>query len=118
MLTLTLKDHPHVPLEAEVLSPDRLAGLPLDGIRALPVHLGKRKCRLDDFFDLAGEAGDELELGGDLMKVKWIGLGMSRGGFRVAGDPALELRGGIKGVVTEVRRAAQDWHGEARGRGL
>ena len=43
MLILSLKDQPHVPLEAEVLSPDRLAGLSNDAIRALPAHLGKRK---------------------------------------------------------------------------
>ena len=43
MITLTLKDQPTVPLEAEVLSPDVTAGLTSDAIRALPVHLGKRQ---------------------------------------------------------------------------
>ncbi|HJZ90669.1 MAG TPA: formylmethanofuran dehydrogenase subunit C [Gemmataceae bacterium] len=118
MLTLTLKDHPHVPLEAEVLSPDRLAGLPLDGIRALPVHLGKRKCRLDDFFDLAGEAGDELELRGDLMKVKWIGRGMTRGRIRVVGDAGMHLGAHMKGGAIEVTGNASDWVGAEMTGGL
>ena len=41
MITLTLKEQPPVPLEAEVLSPDTMAALRNDAIRALPVYLGK-----------------------------------------------------------------------------
>ena len=41
MITLKLKEQPTVPLEAEVLSPDVLAGLGQDAIRALPVFLSK-----------------------------------------------------------------------------
>ena len=37
---LTVKERPHVPLEAEVLSPDILAPLDNAGVRALPVILG------------------------------------------------------------------------------
>ena len=65
MITLTLKEQPTVPLEAEVLSPDVIATLTTDDIRALPVHLGKRQRRLDDFFTVEGEASDELEIRGD-----------------------------------------------------
>ena len=49
---------PVVPLEAEVLAPDMIAPLSHDEVRALPVYLGKRQCRLDDFFDVEG-AGSE-----------------------------------------------------------
>ena len=45
---LTLKERPHVPLEAEILTPDALAPLGHDDVRALPVVLGKRQCRLDE----------------------------------------------------------------------
>ena len=51
---LTPKERPHVPLEAEVLTPDVLAGRSRDEVRALPVVLGKRQCRLDDFFEVEG----------------------------------------------------------------
>jgi formylmethanofuran dehydrogenase subunit C len=50
MITLTLKDQPVVPLEAESLSPDVMVSLSHDDIRALPVYLGKRQKRVDDFF--------------------------------------------------------------------
>ncbi len=86
MITLTLKEQPTVPLEAETLSPDVMATLTHDAIRALPVHLGKRQRRLDDFFTVEGEASDELEIRGDARKVKWIGRGMTRG--RITGRRA------------------------------
>jgi len=60
MITLTVKDAPTVPLEAEVLSPDTIAPLTIAQIRALPVHLGKRQRRLDDFFTVEGEPGEQF----------------------------------------------------------
>ena len=66
MITLTLKEQPNVPLEAEMLSPDVMAGLTNDEIRALPVDLGKRQRRLDDFFSVEGEKSDELDIRGDV----------------------------------------------------
>ena len=58
MITLTLKEQPVVPLEAEVLTPDVTASLANDAIRALPVYLGKKQCRVEDFFTVEGEASD------------------------------------------------------------
>src|SRR5262249_54049131 len=86
MITLTLRELPSVPLEAETISPDSFAGLGLDAIRALPVFHGKRHLRLDDFFDVEGTASDELEIRGELGKVKWIGRGMTRGRIMIAGN--------------------------------
>ena len=54
-ITLTLREAPSVPLEAEVLSPDVLAPLSLDEARALPIFLGKRQYRLEDFFTVEGK---------------------------------------------------------------
>jgi hypothetical protein len=58
---LTLKERPHVPLEAEVLTPDVIAPLGHNELGALPVVLGKRQHRLDDFFEVEGPASEELE---------------------------------------------------------
>lgn len=90
MIALTLKDQPPVPLEAEILSPDHFAGLDNAAIRALPVFLGKRQLRVDDFFTVDGDAGDgegsdEIEIRGDAAKVKWIGRGMTHGRILVQG---------------------------------
>ena len=111
MLTLTLKEQPAVPLEAEVLSPDVMAPMAHDAIRALPVFLGKRQCRLDDFFEIRGEASDELEIRGDAAKVKWIGRGMTRGRITIMGNAGMHLGAYMKGGSIEVSGNAGDWVG-------
>lgn len=118
MLTLTLKDQPHVPLEAEILSPDRLAGLSNQAVRALPLHLGKRTLRLDEFFNVEGDGGDELELRGELTKVKWIGKSMTRGKITVRGNVGMHLGAHMKGGTIEVHGNAGDWVGGEMSGGL
>lgn len=118
MITLTLKEQPVVPLEAEVLSPDVLAPLAHDAIRALPVFHGKHQCRLDDFFDVDGEASDELKIRGETGKVKWIGRGMTRGKIAVLGDAGMHLGAYMKGGSIEVRGNASDWVGAEMSGGL
>jgi formylmethanofuran dehydrogenase subunit C len=112
MITLTLKEPiAVVPLEAEVLAPDVLATLGNDAIRALPVLLGKRQCRLDDFFAVEGEASDDLHIRGELTKVKWIGRGMTRGSITVIGNVGMHLGSQMKGGRIEVFGNAGDWIG-------
>jgi formylmethanofuran dehydrogenase subunit C len=118
MITLTLKEQPSVPLEAEVLSPDVMATLARDAIRALPVFLGKRQQRLDDFFEVEGEASDELEIRGDAGKVKWIGRGMTRGRINVVGNAGMHLGAYMKGGSIEVSGNVSDWAGAEMTGGL
>jgi formylmethanofuran dehydrogenase subunit C len=108
---LTLKERPHVPLEAEVLTPDRVALLGHDEVRALPVVLGKRQRRLDDFFEVEGPGSEELEIRGDAGRVKWIGRGMTRGRISIMGNAGMHLGAYMKGGAIEVSGAASDWVG-------
>jgi formylmethanofuran dehydrogenase subunit C len=117
-LTLTLKERPHVPLEAEVLSPDVLAPLTHDEVRALPVVLGKRQHRLDDFFEVEGDGSEEVEIRGDVGRVKWIGRGMTRGRITVAGSAGMHLGAYMKGGTIEVAGNASDWVGAEMKGGL
>lgn len=112
MITLTLKEQPTiVPLEAETITPDAFAELDHAAIRAVPVMLGKRKCRLDDFFDVDGERSDQIELRGNAAKIKWLGRGMSRGLLSVTGNAGMHLGSGMKGGVIRVSGDAGDWVG-------
>jgi len=111
MITLTLKEQPVVPLEAESISPDVTSSLAHDALRALPVFLGKRQCHLDDFFDVEGAASDELEIRGDARKVKWIGRGMTRGRIRIVGNAGMHVGAYMKGGTIEVTGNASDWVG-------
>ncbi len=115
-LILTLKERPTVPLEAEVLAPDVLAPLGPAEVCALPVFLGKRQRRLEDFFAVEGAGGDELEIHGDASRVKWIGRGMTRGRITVVGNAGMHLGAFMKGGTIEVSGNASDWvGGEMRG---
>jgi glutamate synthase domain-containing protein 3 len=111
MITLTLKEQPNVPLEAETLSPDITATLTHDAICALPVQLGKRQRRLDDFFTVEGEASDQITIKGDARKIKWIGRGMTRGRIQVEGHAGMHLGAYMKGGSIEVSGNVTDWIG-------
>jgi formylmethanofuran dehydrogenase subunit C len=118
MITLTLKEQPAVPLEAENISPDVMAGLAPDAIRALPVFLGKRRYRLDEFFDIDGADSDEITIRGDARLVKWIGRCMSRGRITINGDAGMHLGAHMKGGSIEVSGNARDWVGAEMTAGL
>jgi formylmethanofuran dehydrogenase subunit C len=118
MITLTLKEQPTVPLEAELLSPDVMAALTNDAIRALPVYLGKRQRRMDDFFTVEGAASDALEIRGDASKVKWIGRGMTRGRITIVGNAGMHLGAYMKGGTIDVSGNTTDWLGAEMSGGL
>ena len=118
MITLTLKEPPSVPLEAEVLSPDVTAELSNDAIRALPVYLGKRQRRVDDFFDVDGASSDQITIQGDASRVKWIGRAMTRGRITVAGNAGMHLGAYMSGGTIEVSGNGSDWVGAEMSGGL
>ena len=115
---LTLKERPHVPLEAEVLTPEVVAPLSHEEVCALPVVLGKRQCRLDDFFEVEGRGWEQLEIRGDVGRVKWIGRGMTGGRIRVEGNAGMHLGAYMKGGTIEVSGNASDWVGAEMTGGL
>lgn len=117
-IILTLKEQPNVPLETENISPDVTATLSHDAVRGLPIFLGKRQCRLDEFFNVEGEASDEIEVHGDARKVKWIGRGMSRGRIKIVGNVGMHLGAYMKGGAIEVVGNASDWIGAEMTGGL
>jgi formylmethanofuran dehydrogenase subunit C len=119
MIALTLKEPVEgVPLEAEAICPDVMAGLDNGAVRALPVYLGKRQCRIDDFFTVEGEASDEIEIRGDLKKVRWIGRGMTRGRIAITGNAGMHLGAYMKGGTIDVTGSASDWVGGEMSGGL
>jgi formylmethanofuran dehydrogenase subunit C len=114
----TLKERPVVPLETEVFRPDVIAPLGHDEVRALPVLLGKRQYRMDDFFEVEGPGSDDLELRGDAGRVKWIGRGMTRGRITILGNAGMHLGAYLKGGTIEVTGNVSDWAGAEMTGGL
>jgi len=111
MITLTLKQPPTVPLEAESITPDLMVAASNAEIRALPVFHGKRQCRLDEYFDVDGDRSDQIVVRGDAAKVKWLGRGMTRGAIRVEGNAGMHLGAYMKGGAIEVTGSGSDWIG-------
>lgn len=111
VVRLTLKRQPEIPLEAENISPDVIAPLGLDELRALPLFLGKRQYRLDEFFEVEGSGSDQIEIQGDTVRVKWIGRGMTRGRISIGGSVGMHLGAFMKGGEITVHGNAGDWVG-------
>jgi len=110
-LTLTLRTAPTVPLEADVLSPDRLSGVSaLEAAKLTVVH-GNQRADLGEFFQVGGAADGELHLTGDLAQVKQIGTGMARGRIVVHGSVGMHLGAGMTGGEIVVEGDAGDWVG-------
>src|SRR3954452_18821710 len=109
-LTLTLREQPVVPLEAEVLSPDRLSGASREEIAALPVWHGNERTSVGEFFAVSG-AGDDVRLQGDLSRVRFVGAGMTAGRLTVEGDVGMHAGAGMRGGELHVEGDAGDWAG-------
>jgi formylmethanofuran dehydrogenase subunit C len=108
---LTLRKPPHLPLEVEVLAPNLVAAMGNSELRSLPIFLGKRQLRLDDYFDIDGDGSDDIEIRGDCGRVKWLGKGMTSGRLKVVGNAGMHLGSHMKGGTIEVTGNAADWAG-------
>jgi len=110
-LDITLHTAPDVPLEADVLSPGRLAGLSApDAARLVVVH-GNRSAQLGEFFRVEGNGGGEIHVTGDLSHVKLIGAGMADGRMVIHGPVGMHLGAGMTGGEILVEGDAGDWVG-------
>src|SRR5215204_1189934 len=121
-LTLTLRQEPAVPLEAEVLCPDRLAGASRDEIEALPVWHGNERTRVGEFFAVSGAGDDVMHAGagmrGGELHVEgdagdWAGAGMRGGTLVVRGSAGCQLGGVYPGERTGMRGGEIIVHGDA-----
>src|SRR3954467_5584523 len=107
-LTLTLREQPDVPLEAAVLTPERLGGA--EDVRALPLWHGNERTRVGEFFAVSG-SGDDVRVEGDLTRVWFRGRGMTVGRLTVAGDVGMHVGARMRGGEVHVEGDAGDWAG-------
>jgi len=110
-LELSLTRKPDVPLEADVISPDVMAGLSNKAISALEVFHGNEKATIGDFFTVKGDGDENIILKGDLTQVKLIGANMSRGRISIRGNAGLHLGAYMSGGEITVAKNAGDWVG-------
>jgi formylmethanofuran dehydrogenase subunit C len=111
-MKLSLHIQPSVPLEADVISPDQLAGKTEAEVAALPVYHGKEQVPLGDFFTVAGQVSDgTVTVEGDLSRVKLLGHDMSGGRLTIHGGVGAHLGANMSGGEIVVEGDAGDWVG-------
>ncbi len=95
-ITLTMKEAPDIPIEADSITPSNFVGKTMAQIGELPVIQGNSTRPLSDFFDITGEKTEDVNethivVKGNLRKVKMIGKGMNGGTIKVEGDTGMYL---------------------------
>lgn len=117
MLHLQYTSTTTIPVEAECLTPDNLAGKSVKQIESLPVQHGNAQAPLAEFFRITGDAADgNITIEGDCSRVKWIGAGMTTGRITIQGKAGMHLGSEMKGGEIEAHGDAGDWvGGEMRG---
>lgn len=117
MLRLRYRGQTTIPVEAECLTPDNLAGKSLAEIALLPVQHGNAPAPLGEFFQIDGDPADgEIVIEGDCRRVKLIGSGMTHGRITIHSDVGMHLGAEMRGGEIHVHGNASDWVGaEMRG---
>lgn len=124
MRTITLRPKKAfgIPVEAEIISPDKFAGLSLAQIGSLEAWQGNSKNKLSDLFSVEGDdfpvkpEDTTVILDGDFSRVKRVAENMSAGAVEVRGSIGMRAGSGMRGGLLRVQGDADDWLGrEMRG---
>ena len=120
-LWLTPTGLPAIPVEAEVICPDVVAGMTLKGVKGLEVHVGNSVHALGEFFEVEGELADRaseqmIVVDGTCQTVKYIGAKMTAGCIHVRGCAGMHAGSQMSGGEMLVEGNTRDWAGaEMRG---
>jgi len=122
-LILKPKKLPELPLEAEAITPDSVAGKTLKEINALPVYVGNTTETLGKYFDIKGETAETpsdqlIAIQGECGNVKYIGAGMTAGHLIVEGCVGMHAGAEMSGGELIVTGSVSDWAGAEMKGGL
>lgn len=122
-LWLTPMQMPAIPVEAEVICPDIVAGRTLDEIGALKVHVGNETHPLSEFFEVEGEVAEApseqaIVVDGSVQTVKYIGARMTAGRILVKGCAGMHTGAEMSGGELVVEENTRDWAGAEMKGGL
>ncbi len=110
-LKLTLQTTPDVPLEAYCITPDSLAGMDATTAASQTIMHGNEAVCIGDFFKVTGKDNGEIQMEGDLSRVKHIGNEMTSGKIHVTGNVGAHLGAEMSGGEIEVSGDVGDWVG-------
>lgn len=113
-LTFTLLAEPEERLDLSALVPDRLSGLPVSDIAALPVGTTRTGLKAGDLFRIAGKDTSSIVFAGGSRRFDQVGAGMTSGNIRVVGDVGFRAGRAMGGGMLVIDGSA----GEELGSGL
>jgi len=117
---LKLKAPPRQRVDLSALTPERLAGMRIRDIAAIPLHLGNRQERLDSLFEIAALKGNDdlLEIEDSCDRLDGIGRGMTAGRIVVRGDAGAHVAARLAGGTVEVKGSVGPCAGAAMRSGM
>lgn len=122
-LWLLPKKLPTIPVEAEAISPDIIAGRKLEEVEKLSVHVGNTKQTMGEYFELEGEtadqaAGQKIIVNGSIPGVKYVGADMTAGKILVKGSIGMHVGAHMTGGEILIEGSASNWAGAEMKGGL
>lgn len=123
LLKIVNKKILQIPVEAEIFSPNILAGKTINEVENMKVFSGNKIFRVKDIFELEGEISDQtncqtLIFEGDFQKVKYIGARMTGGNIIINGDAGMHTGAEMSGGEIRVKGSVRDWAGAEMKGGL
>jgi len=105
-----------IPVTAECISPDFVAGKSLREIELTEVWEGNRRVKLGSLFKVHGETGGApkdcaIRIAGSVSSVRRIGCGMTDGSIEIDGDAGMCLGERMRGGSMTVAGNAGSWLG-------
>ena len=112
-LILRLETSSTIPIEVESIRPDLLSGQTADDIAGICVQQGNVKVPLAELFDVSGSLTEDstIEWHGECSTVRGIGLGMTSGTIRIAGNAGMHTGAGMRGGRILCEGSTGDWLG-------
>ena len=118
-IILTIKEQPSLPVEAENIIPENFKGKCLKEIYNIPLLLGNREMKIEDFFKAeirekdGGKTGNSVNLflNGDLARFKNLGWGMAEGKMIIEGSVGFHAGTAMRAGTLVINGNAGDWLG-------
>jgi formylmethanofuran dehydrogenase subunit C len=101
-ITLRLRAQPPARLDLSPLTPQALAGQPVEAVARLPLACGRRSLPLGEWFDVRASSADAIVIEGDAARLDRIGAGLQDGMIRVEGNAGAYVGLGMRGGRIEV----------------
>ena len=113
-LILTLKEDITVPVELDVILPEKIQDMSEEDIKNIEIPQGRTKIKIGDIFDVELKDSEipKMTVKNSSAKLKRIGENMTTGEIVVEGDVGMHLGVEMKGGKIVVNGNADNWAGQ------